>query len=316
MFRAYLAVAVGLLEGCCCAGLLADGPAEPEQPLRELRQGYATSLFYDDVYRGPPEEPPPEVFELVSYDAPLGENAAYVTPVRDGAPRPGIVWIAGGFDWGISANAWLPAPRDNDQSARAFREAGVGLMLPSLRGSNENPGRNECFFGEVEDVIAAAEYLASRPDVDPDRLYLGGHSTGATVALLVAATTDRFAGVFAFGAIDDPWEYGNSSCVPEYVSDEERAIRAPIHFVDEIRTPTWIIEGAVQSNGPAAEALYAARESAPIELILVPELDHFSVLAPGTEVVAESILAGGEVRVAADVIRARAMAPVPVDAPE
>ena len=97
--------------------------------------------------------------------------------------------------------AWAPALRENDQSARGFRESGVVLMLPSLRGSNLNPGRNEFFFGEVDDVIAAANWLATRPDVDPNRIYLGGHSTGGTLALLVAESTPRFRAVFAFGPV-------------------------------------------------------------------------------------------------------------------
>lgn len=296
MMRASLWAAIAVAaQGCCCAGLLAEPelPAidEPAESLRELRAGFRTSVFYDDVQRGPPAPPPPELFELVAYDAPLGAQAAYVSPPSEGERRPAIVWIAGGLDWGIDENAWLAAPRANDQSAAAFREAGVALMLPSLRGSNENPGRNECFFGEVEDVIAAADYLATRPDVDPTRIYLGGHSTGGTLALLVAASTDRFRAVFAFGPVADPRMYGSMGCLPAGASDAEAVIRAPIHFVDEITTPTFLIEGAVNSNGPSVDALFAARESAPLRRVLVPGMDHFSVLRPASEVVAEAILA-------------------------
>ncbi len=83
------------------------------------------------------------------YDAPLGRNVAYVTPVKAATKRPAMLWIAGGMDFGIGSETWEPAPRSNDQSARAFRERGLVLMRPSLRGSNENPGKNECFLGEV-----------------------------------------------------------------------------------------------------------------------------------------------------------------------
>ncbi len=34
------------------------------------------------------------------------------------------------------------------------------MMYPSLRGGNKNPGYIETFLGEVDDVIAAARYLA------------------------------------------------------------------------------------------------------------------------------------------------------------
>ena len=33
------------------------------------------------------------------------------------------------------------------------------MMFPSLRGGNNNPGSKEGFFGEVDDVLAAADLL-------------------------------------------------------------------------------------------------------------------------------------------------------------
>ena len=65
-------------------------------------------------------------------------------------------------------------------------------MFPSLRGGNDNPGRREGFFGEVDDILAATDYLARQPHVDPKRIYLGGHSTGGTMVMLVAESTDRY----------------------------------------------------------------------------------------------------------------------------
>ncbi len=305
-------LAVALLcvaQGCTCSGIFGD-PERPTESLRELRAGFRTRVFYPDVQREAPDEPPARVFELVRYRAPLGENAAYVSPSREGERRPAIIWIGGGIQWGIARNAWAPHDRANDQSASAFREAGIVLMLPSLRGANENPGRIECFFGEVEDVLAAADYLATRPGVDPHRIYLGGHSTGGTLALLVAASTDRFRAVFAFGPVEDPRAYPSSvRCLPAEVSAEEAAVRTPIHFVDEITTPTFMIEGAVEGNGGAIDALYGARGSAPLARVLVPGMNHFSVLAPGTEEVANAIVGDTsstpQIRIDAAAIRAR-----------
>ena len=241
-----------------------------------------------------PDEPPAGVLELVQYPAELGDNFAYVTPARSGKPGPGIVWIHGGFDWGISAYAWEPAPRDDDQSARAFREAGIAMVLPSLRGSSGNPGRNECMAGEVDDLIAAGRYLASRPDVDPKRVYLGGHSTGGTLALLTAQSTDLFAGVFAFGPIDDVAYY--QECPLPAGQGPELEVRQPIAHLDEVRSPTFIIEGAEGGNIDSLPALEHARGEAPVHIVHVPLADHFSVLAPGTEVVARALLEGRDLR--------------------
>lgn len=92
-------------------------------------------------------------------------------------------------------------------------------------------------------MIAAFDYLAKRPDVDPKRIYLAGHSTGGTLALLVAASTDRFRAVIALGPVDDVRQYGKSGCMPPNPPDEEMVVRSPVLFMDQIVTPTFVIEG-------------------------------------------------------------------------
>ena len=51
-------------------------------------------------------------------------------------------------------------------------------MIPSFRGENTNPGRYEMFYGELEDLDSAREYLSVIYYVDPKRIYVVGHSTG------------------------------------------------------------------------------------------------------------------------------------------
>lgn len=267
--------------------------AESPFPLAEQRRSFTTRVFAETEHT-PAKTPPAGVLAKVTYPAPLGANVAYVTPPRPGAKRPAVVWIGGGLDWSIGDVAWRSAPREGDRSARAFREAGLALMLPALRGSNENPGRNECFLGEVDDLLAAADFLATRDDVDPERIYLAGHATGATLALLAAASTDRFRAVFAFGPVADVRQYGSANgggCLPENAAPEELALRAPIHFVGSIRTPTYVFEGGAGGGAEAYDALFAAASSS-VRFFVVPGLDANSILAPGTETIARAIRAG------------------------
>jgi acetyl esterase/lipase len=167
-------------------------------------------------------------------------------------------------------------------------------MYPALRGSNENPGKNECFLGEVDDVIAAHAYLAARQDVDPDRIYLVGHATGGTLSLLTAASTPRFAAVFAFGPVSDARQYGTpggGGCLPADAAAEEVALRAPVNFVASIRTPTFVFEGGVGGNADLLDDL-RARASRSVHFAVIPGLDSTSIVAPGTEAIARAILAG------------------------
>jgi acetyl esterase/lipase len=205
-----------------------------------------------------------------------------------------VVWIGGGLDWTIGELLWAKAPQKSDRSARAFREAGLVTMYPALRGSNENPGKNECFLGEVDDLIAAANFLATRADVDPERIYLVGHATGGTLALLAAASTDRFAAVFAFGPVGDARQYGTpggGGCLPADAGEEEIALRAPMNFVGSIRTPTFVFEGGVGGNADAFDELREPA-SARVHFAVAAGLDATSIIAPGTLMIARAIAAG------------------------
>lgn len=256
-----------------------------------LRKTFRTQLKDPAAPPSSAPVPPPGVFELVRYPAPLGSNAAYVTPVREGGRRPAMVWLHGGFNWGIGPLAWLPADRDNDQSARAFRDAGMVLMLPSLRGANDNPGEHEYFLGEADDVVAAIDFLAQRPDVDPARIYLGGHSTGGTLALIAAAHAPRLKGAYVFGPTHDVSEYGRTGTALDRAKGQELWMRNPVSFVEALRVPTQVIEGSDEGNTDAFEPLRKAAKGAPLSLLLVPGATHFSVLAPVTELLARRLAA-------------------------
>jgi acetyl esterase/lipase len=278
--------------GLSIPGMEGPGPSSagggPRLPA--LRKALRTTIGEGERDDTVAPEPPAGVLEKVQYPAPLGNNVAYVTPVRPGPRGPAIVWIVGGFNWGIDAGLWQEAPRENDQTAAAFRKAGIAQMFPALRGANQNPGHRECFLGEVDDVLAAADFLAKRPDVDPQRIYLGGHSTGGTLALLAAESTDRFRAVFSFGPVGDARQYGQGGCLPAKASLDEVRPRAPVNFISEITSPTLVIEGAAEGNSAVFAYLERHVGQAPVRFIKVPGGTHFTVLGPGCEVIAEAIL--------------------------
>ena len=146
--------------------------------LVEARQGFTTTVR-EPANGAPLPKPPAELFVRSDYKAGEGrELAAFVSPdPRDGKRHPAIVWLTGG-DSSTLDDFWSPGAAQDDQSASAFRQAGLIMMFPTLRGGNTDSGRREFFFGEVDDVHAAANHLARLPYVDPARIFLGGHSTG------------------------------------------------------------------------------------------------------------------------------------------
>ena len=263
--------------------------------LADARRGFATNLTRHDSEGDPPADPPAELFRLVTYRSPAGELSAYVsTPPGDGKKHPAILWLIGGFSNSIWDIAWNPGPPENDQSASVFRQAGIVMMYPSLRGGNDNPGLKECFFGEVDDVLAAADFLAQQEHVDPRRIYLGGHSTGGTLALLAAEAApnaDRFRAIFAFGPIDDVEGYGRTYLPFDRSNPKEFQLRAPILWLSNIRTPTFVFEGdRGNSNIDPLRAMADASTNPLIHFYPVEGGDHRTILQPLSRMIAEKIL--------------------------
>jgi dipeptidyl aminopeptidase/acylaminoacyl peptidase len=236
-------------------------------------------------------DPPPQLFRKVYYDSPVGKLAAYLSQVPEGTEkRPAIIWITGGDCNSIDDGVWLPAPRDNDQTASAYRKNGIIMMFPSLRGGNDNPGVKESFLGEVEDVLAAADYLARQESVDIERIYLGGHSTGGTLVLLVSETTERFRAVFSFGPVSDVSGYDPQFTPFDTSNRREVELRSPGYWLGSIRGPTFVLEGTEEGNIASLQAMSQATTNPMIHFVPVEGATHFSILAPMNLLIARKIL--------------------------
>lgn len=263
--------------------------------LLDARKNFATKLTRHERDLEPPVQPPVNSgVKRVTYPAPSGLHAAYLsTTPNDGKKHPAIVWIFGGFSNGIGSTAWIDADDDNDQSARAFRANGVITMYPALRGGSGNPGERETFYGEVDDILAATEFLSKRPGVDPARIYLGGHSTGGTMALLVAAASPRFRAVFAFGPVDTILSYGPDELTYSPLNRQESTLRNPANWIHLIHSPTYVFEGSDRNgNADCLQKLISINKGARnpgLKFYLVQGHNHFDILAPLSSQIARQI---------------------------
>jgi acetyl esterase/lipase len=265
------------------------------QSLADARKGFTTKLTRQVQAKQPVKSPPADVFRQVDYEAPVGKCAAYLTPdPKDGKKHPAIIWIIGG-DCNTILNVWGFASRDDDQSAQQYRNAGIVMMFPSLRGGNENPGFEENFYGEVDDVLAAAEFLAKQEYVDPKRIYLGGHSTGGTLVLLVAEVPNPFRAVFSFGPVHLISNYPAQYRLGVNVSDEkELKLRCPIFWLRSIQNPTFVFEGTELGHLAALrlmELVDPKSRSPKVKFFPVTGASHLSILAPVNEHIARKIVA-------------------------
>ncbi len=283
------------LTGCANSSngeeLTSDTSNSSNLTFKEARDSHTTELTKEVTSGYETPLPPAGInLELVQYTSDVGELDAYISSdPQDGEKHPLVIWVIGGWGNGISDFLWLHNNWDDDQSGAFFREAGVLTMYPSFRGGNTNPGYQETLYGEINDIYSAYDYALTLDYVDPERIYLVGHSTGATRALLASAYDDKFRAVFAFGPVDEIANHNQSNFTFDLKDEYEAKLRSPIHWLDDIKTPTFVIEGS-EGNAYNINKLKKADTNDYTQYHLIEDSDHWSYLAPVTRLIADEIL--------------------------
>ena len=259
--------------------------------LFEARRGFQTKL----VRRGKSpqafeNEPAPPGVELVHYPSRSLELKAWVSAnPSDGRRHPAVVFLHGG--WSFGAQDW--------RDAEPFRQAGYVVMMPMLRAENGNPGEFELFYGEVDDAIAAGDYVASLEYVDPNRIFIVGHSAGGMLTPLVAMMPSRFKAAAAFSGMVDHAAFVRSHwgrIVPYDLSDpEEIRLRNPREFVASLKCPLYLFLESGHADLNATRAFTAAAQSfgRTCEFFSVPG-DHWTMVVPSLRKTIELFNAAGD----------------------
>ena len=204
------------------------------------------------------------------------------SPKGSVSKRPAVLFLHGGFafeppDW---------------EMAKPYVNAGFVVLVPRLRGENGQPGSFSMFYDEVDDALAAGDYLSKLPSVDATRLFVAGHSSGGTLALLVAEASRQFQAAAAFdGSPDQQLLYNGSATKPgvhkEVVFNTkdlaELQVRSPLAYATSIKCPTrlyYSTQASVYFLHTSQRTAQVAKElGLDVEAIYV-EGNHMSHVAP------------------------------------
>jgi dienelactone hydrolase len=116
-----------------------------------------------------------------------------VRPTGDGVGRPAVVVVHG-----YAGSGRLMRP-----FADTLARRGYVVALPDLPGHAANTRPLGGLDGDLDREIAAVvAYLRTRPDVDPDRVALLGHSMGATAVVRAGAADPRIPATVAISLPD------------------------------------------------------------------------------------------------------------------
>jgi len=256
----------------------ANPPAGSEQPRRltDVNGELLNSIWLSDV----------EELRFPTLDG--TEIQTFVYKPQDFNPKrryPAILWLHGGqesqYDYGFNFRVQL------------FAANGYVVVMPNVRGSG---GRGLDFalalnkaYGtkDVEDVIVATDYVIEQGYVDPDRLGVGGWSSGGTLTNFVIAKTDRFAGAVSGASVGwytstyghDPYYlWWHTELGPPWKNRDLWDSISPFMYVENITTPTLFIGGEKDWNQPIihSEQMYQAMKhlGRETQLVVYPNAHH------------------------------------------
>ncbi|MBX9615813.1 MAG: S9 family peptidase [Caulobacteraceae bacterium] len=208
----------------------------------------------------------PELVRYPSFDA-LQIPAFVYRPTAGEGPRPVIIDIHGGPEG-------QARPGFNANYQQWVADLGAVVIVPNVRGSSgygktwlaadNGPLRQQ----SVQDIGALLDWIATQPDLDPERVVVHGGSYGGFMVLAsLAAYSDRLAGaVNIFGIanfvtfLQNTEAYRRDLRRAEYGDERDPAMRAvfdsisPIHLTDRMTAPLLVIQGANDPRVPQSES--------------------------------------------------------------
>lgn len=219
--------------------MFAGSPTELDlqaEDYAEARKSFRTKLLRFAPSPQPVTEEAriPAGAQKITYASGEWQFTAWVDgPPPDGAKRPAVLFLHGGFAFG----------GDDLEMPQPFRDAGYVVLEPLLRGENGQPGNFTLYYDEVEDVLAAADALAALPYVDSERLFVAGHSAGGTLALLAAMTSNRFRAAASFSATCNQHSQAPAWIPFDTSNTREYEMRSPVAYATSFKCPARLYYG-------------------------------------------------------------------------
>lgn len=203
----------------------------------------------------------------ITYESPDGwivPAILYESHTRGESPPPAVVYCHGG--------PWAQARRFFVPWIQYWVSRGFTVLIPNFRGST---GYGREFFdgnykdwggGDLQDVVAGAEYLAREGLADPKRIACHGGSYGGYLTYMALTKTPDVwkAGIASVGLTDLLAAYDESPPPMRQVFElmmgnpvENEALwrdRSPIHFAENLKAKLLIIHGANDPRCPISQA--------------------------------------------------------------
>jgi dipeptidyl aminopeptidase/acylaminoacyl peptidase len=211
--------------------------------------------------------PEPELVRWKSFDGKEISGFLYPAAKKFTGKRPVVIQIHGGPE--SQARPGFLARQNY-----FMNELGVAVIYPNVRGSS---GYGKSFLlldngflreGTYKDINALLDWIANRPDLDPERVMVTGGSYGGHMTLAVSTFySDRIrCSVDVVGIsnlvtfLENTSGYRRDLRRVEYGDERDPEMRkfltkiAPLTNVDKIKKPLFVVQGANDPRVPRSEA--------------------------------------------------------------
>ena len=179
------------------------------------------------------------------------------------------------------------------EEIRLLAKHGYGVLAFDLFGNGESTGHSNGLGDNAQPAVdAALDYVAQRPDVDPERIAAFGSSLGGEVLLEATARDPRIKAVISDGAgrPEDKMEFKDPGAVERTVAwlivqtpriiGGERAAPSLIDLMPRIAPrPVLLISAGGDPDETPINRVYLKAAGPSAELYSIPEAGHTSGLA-------------------------------------
>jgi len=172
---------------------------------------------------------------------------------------------------------------------------GFAVLQPNFRGSTgkglafAQANKNTWGKGDYEDCMTGVDAMIARGIADPDRLGAFGWSYGGYMTFWILTQTDRFKAVSPGAGLTNIYSMYSQNDIQRYLrwfysdkapwdATELYWDRSPMKYVNNVKTPTMIMHGQVDTRVPIAQAqeFYMAlkERKVPVEFVVYPRENH------------------------------------------
>ena len=182
-----------------------------------------------------------------------------------------------------------------NSTAQVLAANGFAVLQPNFRGSTgkglafAQANKNNWGKGDYEDCMTGVDAMIAKGIADPDRMGAFGWSYGGYMTFWILTQTDRFKAVSPGAGLSNIYSMYSQNDIQRYLrwfySDKSPWDatdlywdRSPMKYVKNVKTPTMIMHGQVDTRVPIAQAqeFYMALKemNIPVEFVVYPRENH------------------------------------------